>query len=148
MRTDSKISSTMNSHCSSSAQCSRTLCNKPNASVFHDNVPADNQRRDRKRKARELPTHQSNLIYLYDTTTIRMHGKCCNFTTEGWEYESNFFCWNTLNALLYDMITVLITYTFHNMSIQFKDKLCFLIKLNYIKCLRNITGSKSMSIPI
>ena len=65
-----------------------------------------------------------------------MHRKHRNLTTKSRYYKPNFLCWNTLNALLYYMIPILITNTSHNMSIQLSDKLCFLFRLNNLKCLQ------------
>lgn len=74
--------------------------------------------------------------YLYDATTIGMSRKCGNLATKSRNDKSNFLCGNAFYTLLYYMISILITYTFQNMSIKLMHKLCFLVKLNNFKGLK------------
>lgn len=121
---DSKISSTIDWICSSSEQCSKTLYHKSN---IKNSIPRYNT-------VWLEPLQPAKCsIYLNDTATIRMGRKWGDLTSKSRNNKSNFLCRDTFYAFLYNMISILITYTFHNMSIKLMHKLYFLIKLNNFK---------------
>lgn len=74
--------------------------------------------------------------YLNDTATIGMSRKHGNLTTESRNNKSNFLCRDTFYTFLYNMISILITYTFQNMSIKLMRESYFLIKLYNFKGLK------------
>lgn len=80
-----------------------------------------------------IQTKEIELHYLDDTTSIWMSRKRGNLTSKSRNNKANFLCRNRFYALLYHMISILITDTSHNMTIKLKDQLCFLIKLNHFK---------------
>ena len=73
--------------------------------------------------------------YLYYTTTIWMARQGYNLIKESGNDELNMIFRHTLNTLLDNMVTVLVTYTAHNMTIKLPHHFNFLVQINYFDCL-------------
>lgn len=65
-----------------------------------------------------------------------MGGKGDNLIKESGDDELNMLFRNTFNALLNNMVSILITYTSHDMSIKFFHHFDLLVQVNNLNCLK------------
>ena len=85
-----------------------------------------------------LQTKETLQHHLNNTATIWMSREHSNVVLKSRDNKPNFRCRNTFNTLLYDVICILISHTFHDMSIKLMHKLCFLVKFNNLKGLERV----------
>ena len=76
---------------------------------------------------------------LYHATPIRMGRKSNNLAKESGDNKLNMIFWDTFNALLDNMVSILITYTAHDMPIKLFNHFNLLVHVNYFNSLKELT---------
>lgn len=134
MQTDRIISSITTCWVFGSLQCSRTLCHMKIKQLYNQIhiLASSNHFRVHEKDSYDkfcLTMCNSN-SHLYDTTTIRMGGQCHNLIIKYWHDELNCIFRDAFDTLLNNMISILISYTAHDVAIKFCNHFSLLVQIN------------------